>query len=75
MDLNFKTFKIMIMYTSDIYVIRHTGMLGGLVGSLTKVAIYPTYAICCKRLWSMPAPDTKFEWHKVVNYLANLQTT
>ena len=26
-----------------------------MVGSLTKVVIYPTYVICCKRLWSMPA--------------------
>ena len=32
-----------------------TGMLGGLAGSLTKVEIYPTYTIHCKRLWSMPA--------------------
>ena len=31
-------------------VARHTGMLGELVGSHTKVAIYPTYAICCERL-------------------------
>ena len=27
-----------------------TEMLGELVGSHTKVAIYPTYAICCERL-------------------------
>ena len=27
-----------------------TGMLDELVGSHTKVAIYPTYAICCERL-------------------------
>ena len=27
-----------------------TGILGELVGSYTKVAIYPTYAICCERL-------------------------
>ena len=27
-----------------------TGMLGELVGSYTKVVLYPTYAICCKRL-------------------------
>ena len=40
---------------THIYVAGHTGMLGGLVGSPTKVAIYPAYAICCKRLWSMPA--------------------
>ena len=37
------------------YVTGCTGMLGRLVGSLTKVAIYPTYAIHCERLWSMPA--------------------
>ena len=39
---------------NNIYVTGCTGMLCGFVGSLTKVAIYPTYAICCKRLWSMP---------------------
>ena len=27
-----------------------TGILDELVGSHTKVVIYPTYAICCKRL-------------------------
>ena len=32
-----------------IYVVGHTGTLGGLVGSLTKVAIYPTYTIFCER--------------------------
>ena len=31
-----------------------TDTLGELVGSHTKVTIYPTYTICCKRLWSMP---------------------
>ena len=31
-----------------------TGMLGELVGFHTKVVIYPAYAICCKKLWSMP---------------------
>ena len=25
------------------------------IGGLTKVAIYPVYTICCKRLWSVPA--------------------
>ena len=25
------------------------------IGGLTKVVIYPTYAICCNRLWSVPA--------------------
>ena len=33
-----------------IYVTGHTGMLDELVGSHTKVAIYPTYAIHCERL-------------------------
>ena len=33
----------------------YTGMLGGLVDSLTRIAIYPTYTICCEWLWSMPA--------------------
>ena len=40
---------------AHIYVSGHTGTLGGLVASLSKVAIYSAYAICCKRLWSMPA--------------------
>ena len=31
-------------------VTRCTSMLGELVGSHTKVAIYPALAICCKRL-------------------------
>ena len=31
-------------------VTGHTGMLGELVGSHTKVVIYPTYAIYCERL-------------------------
>ena len=35
----------------------YTGMLGELVGSHTKVAIYPTYAICS---------DTGFKGIKVV---------
>ena len=38
-----------------VHMTGHTEILGGLVGSLTKVMIYPTYAICCKRLWPMPA--------------------
>ena len=33
-----------------ICVTRHTGTLGELVGSHTKVVIYPTYAILCERL-------------------------
>ena len=33
-----------------IYVTGCPGMLGELVGSHDKVAIYPTYAICCERL-------------------------
>ena len=33
-----------------VYVTGHTGMLGEPVVSHTKVAIYPTYAICCKSL-------------------------
>ena len=44
------------------------------IGGLTKVVTYPTYTICCKRLWSMPAPNAGFKQHTVVNYLANLQT-
>ena len=49
----------------NIYVTGHTGTVGGLVGSITKVAIYPAYAICCKRVWSMPAPIlglSSIEW-------------
>ena len=31
-----------------------TGMLDELVGSHAKVVIYPTFTICCERLWSVP---------------------
>ena len=56
-----------IYYT---YVTGHTGTLGELVGSHTKVAIYPPTQsavegcdpACC---------NTGFEGIKVVNYLAN----
>ena len=50
-------------------------MLDELVGSLTKIAIYPIYAICCKKVVVPACSDTGFEQHKVVNYPANLQTT
>ena len=41
--------KCFIHHTNNVtYVTGCTGLLGGLVGSLT-------YAIHCKRLWSMPA--------------------
>ena len=54
-------------------VTGHTGTLGELVGSHTKVVIYPAYAICCE---SDPAlPDNRFEGIQVVNYLTNYQTT
>ena len=39
----------------NVYVTGHTGMLGGLVDSFPRIAIYPTYAIHSKRLWSVPA--------------------
>ena len=48
-DLEMRKIKPYKMQIST-YVTRCTGMLDELVGSHTKVVIYPTYAICCKRL-------------------------
>ena len=47
LDFNFNPITFCFLY---ICVTGCTGMLGELVGSHTKVAIYPTYIICCKRL-------------------------
>ena len=49
-------FSVSNPHRAAINVIGHTDMLGELVGSHTKVVIYPTYAIHCERLWSKPCP-------------------
>ena len=50
--LTFKILNLHIENSLNIYrnVTRCTATLGELVGSHTKVAIYPAYAIHCKRL-------------------------
>ena len=41
------------MWQGDFHMLC-SGTLDELVSSHTKLVIYPTYAICCKKLWSMP---------------------
>ena len=56
-------------------VTGHTGMLGELVGSHTKVAIYPTYTICSQKVVICALLDTGFKGMQVVTYPTNCQTT
>ena len=48
-----------------------TGTQDELVGSNTKLAIYPTCAICCKRVVIHASLNTRFKRMQVVTYLAN----
>ena len=50
-----------------------TGTLDGLVGSYTRLAIYPTLAICCQRVVICALLDTGFKGMYVVTYLANIK--
>ena len=47
-----------------------TGTLDGLVGSHTRLAIYPTLAICCQRVVIHASLDTRFKGMQVVTYPA-----
>ena len=58
---------------SDIYLTGHTGTLDGLVGSLTRLAIYPTFAIHCQRAVICALLDTGFKGMQVVTYPANIK--
>ena len=50
-----------------------TGTLDELVGSHTRLAIYPTLTICCRRVVICALLDTRFKGMQVVTYLANVQ--
>ena len=50
-----------------------TGTLDGLVGSNTKLAIYPTLAICCQRVVIHALLDTGFKGMQVVTHPANIK--
>ena len=51
----------------------HTGTLDKLVGSHTKLAIYPTLAICCHRVVICASLDTGFKGMQVVTYPTNIK--
>ena len=58
------------------YVTVHggdTGTLDGLVGSHTRLAIYPALTICCGRVVIRALLDTRFKGMQVVTYLANVK--
>ena len=50
-----------------------TGTLDGLVGSHTRLVIYPTLAICYRRVVIHASLDTGFKGMQVVTYLANVK--
>ena len=52
-----------------------TGLLDELVGSHTKLAIYPTLTICCQSVVIHAMLDTMFKGMQVVTYPTNCQTT
>ena len=52
-----------------------TGTLDELVGSHTKLAIYPALAICCWRAVIHASLNTGFKGMPVVTYLTNVRTT
>ena len=52
-----------------------TGTLDELVGSHTKLVIYPTFAICCQRVMICALLNTRFKGMQVVTYPSNCKTT
>ena len=50
-----------------------TGTLDGLVGSHTRLAIYPTLAICYQRVVICASLNTRFKRMQIVTYLANVK--
>ena len=50
-----------------------TGTLDGLVGSHTRLAIYPTLAICYQRVVICALLNTRFKGMEVVTYPANVK--
>ena len=50
-----------------------TDTLDELVGSHTKLAIYPTLTICCQRVVICASLNTGFKGMQVVTYLTNVK--
>ena len=50
-----------------------TGTLNGLVGSHTRLVIYPSLTICCQRVVICASLDTRFKGMQVVIYPANIK--
>ena len=50
-----------------------TGTLDGLVGSHTRLTIYPTLTICCQRVVICALLNTRFKGMHVVTYPANIK--
>ena len=50
-----------------------TGTLDGLVGSHTRLAIYPSLTVCCQRVVICASLNTRFKGIQVVTYLANIK--
>ena len=63
-------FTIWVNHDMHIYVTGHTGMLGELLASDTKVAIYPPMQSAAKGC-DLCLLQYQVEGIKVVNYLAN----
>ena len=52
-----------------------TGMLDGLVGSHTRLAIYPALTICCQRVVIHASLNTEFKGMQVVTYPTIIKQT
>ena len=50
-----------------------TGTLDGLVGSHTRLVIYPALAICCQRVVICASLNIGFKGMQVVTYPANVK--
>ena len=50
-----------------------TGTLDELVGTNTKLSIYPTLAICCQRVVIHASLNTRFKGMQVVTYPTNVK--
>ena len=59
-----------------IYVTWHTGILGGLGGGFSHQSSDLSHLLySLQKVVACACSNTGFEWHMVVNYSANLQTT
>ena len=60
-------------YICDSSLEGGTGTLDGLVGSHTRLVIYPTLTICYWRVVIHALPDTRFKGEEVVTYPATIK--